>query len=208
MGVVERKAREKQEVKDQILDAARKLFVREGYESVSMRKIADQIEYSPATIYTYFKDKDEILDSLCEETFLKLHRERLAAIHLAKGDPLEDLRLGMETYVRFGIEHPDHYIVTFVLKAAPYEQPGHGESRKAKAGSQCFGDMRNLVRRCMEEGKLKQADPEETTQAMWAGIHGLTTLLIAMTGFPFVERERLIKRTLEILIRGVSVERE
>ena len=83
----------------------------------------------------------------------------------------------METYVRFGIEHPDHYIVTFVLKAAPYEQPGHGESRKAKAGLQCFGDMRNLVRRCMEEGKLKQADPEETTQALWAGIHGLTTLL-------------------------------
>ena len=208
LGIVERKAREKQEVKDLILDAARKLFVRDGYESVSMRKIADQIEYSPATIYTYFKDKDEILDCLCEETFLKLHRERLASIHLLKGDPLEDLKLGMETYVRFGIEHPDHYIVTFVLKAAPYEQPVHRESRKAKAGFQCFGDMRDLVRRCIEEGKLKQADPEETSQALWAGIHGLTTLLITMSGFPFVERERLIKRTLEILIRGVSVERE
>lgn len=206
MGVIERKAREKQEVKDLILGAARKLFVRDGYESVSMRKIADQIEYSPATIYTYFKDKDEILDCLCEETFLKLHTGKLATIHQLKGDPLEALKLGLEAYIRFGIEHPDHYIVTFVLKAAPYERPEQHESRKAKAGQQCFGDMRNLVRRCMEEGKLKQADPEETSQALWAGIHGLTTLLITMSGFPFVERERLIKRTLEILIRGVSAE--
>jgi len=204
MGVIERKAREKQELKDLILGAARKLFVREGYENVSMRKIADQIEYSPATIYTYFKDKDEILDCLCEETFLKLHFEKLARMHLMKGDPLEALRQGLEPYIRFGIEHPDHYIVTFVLRAAPYEKPEARETRKAKAGQQCFGDMRNLVKRCMEEGKLKPADPEETSQALWAGIHGVTTLLITMPGFPFVEREKLIKRTIEILIRGVS----
>ena len=208
MGVIERKAREKQELKDLILDAARKLFVHEGYESVSMRKIADQIEYSPATIYTYFKDKDEILDCLCEETFLKLHQEKLASMHLMHGDPLDILRQGLETYIRFGIEHPDHYIVTFVLKAAPYEKPHSGETRKAKAGQQCFGDMRNLVRRCMEEGRLKAADPEETSQALWAGIHGLTTLLITMPGFPFVGREKLIKRTIEVLIRGVSAERD
>lgn len=148
------------------------------------------------------------MDCLCEETFLKLHLEKLATIHLMKGDPLEALKRGLETYIRFGIEHPDHYIVTFVLRAAPYESPGHRETRKAKAGQQCFGDMRNLVKRCMEEGRIKQADPEETSQALWAGIHGLTTLLITMAGFPFVEREKLIKRTIEILIRGVSVERE
>ena len=79
MGVMERKAREREELKQQILDAARELFVRDGYESVSMRKIADKIEYSPAAIYTYFKDKDEILDCLCEETFLQLHQHQLAA---------------------------------------------------------------------------------------------------------------------------------
>src|SRR5215469_10542158 len=125
-----------------------------------------------------------------------------------KGDPLEALKHGLETYIRFGIEHPDHYIVTFVLRAAPYESSAHRETRKAKAGQQCFGDMRNLVRRCMDEGRLKAADPEETSQALWAGIHGLTTLLITMPGFPFVEREKLIKRTIEVLIRGVSAERD
>src|SRR2546425_11460797 len=118
MGVIERKVLEKQELKQQILDAARELFVREGYENVSMRKIADKIEYSPATIYTYFKDKDDILDCLCEETFLKLHLEKLAAVQRMKGDTLELLKKGMETYIRFGLDHPEHYIVTFMLKVA------------------------------------------------------------------------------------------
>ncbi len=207
MGVIERKAREKRELKQQILDAARELFVREGYESVSMRKIADKIEYSPATIYTYFKDKDDVLDCLCEETFLKLDLEKSAAVQEMKGDPLQALKKGMETYIRFGLDHPEHYIVTFILKAAPYEKPGGRETRKAKTGQRCFGNMRNLVRRCMEEGKIKNGDLEETSQALWAGIHGLTALLITQPGFPFVERERLVRRITEILVRGVSSDR-
>ncbi len=206
MGTKERKAREKQGLKRRILDAARELFVRQGYESVSMRKIAGKIEYSPATIYTHFKDKDEILDCLCEETFFKLHQEKMAAVHQMKGDALQVLKKGMETYIRFGLDHPEHYIVTFILKAAPYEKPRSRETRKAKTGQQCFNDMRNLVRRCMEEGKIKNADVEETSQALWAGIHGVTALLITQPGFPFVERDRLIGRAIEILLRGVSLE--
>jgi AcrR family transcriptional regulator len=206
MGVAERKAREKRKLKQQILDAARELFVREGYESVSMRKIAAKIEYSPGSIYTYFKDKDEILDCLCEETFLKLHLGKMARAQRMKGDPLEILKKGMETYIRFGLDHPDHYIVTFLLKAPVYENAGSRGTRKAHAGQQCFDDMRNCVRRCIEEGKIKNADLEETSQALWAGIHGLTALLIMLPRFPFVERERLIRRTLEVLVRGVSVD--
>ena len=204
MGVAQRKAREKEELKQQILDAARELFVHDGYESVSMRKIANKIEYSPATIYTYFKDKDEILDCLCEETFLKLSQEKMAAVHKMTGDPLEILKKGMETYIRFGLDHPEHYIVTFILRAPIYEKPGHHETRKAKTGKACIDHMRCIVRRCMEEGKIKNADLEETSQSLWAGAHGLTSLLITKPGFPFVEREKLIQRTLEVLVRGVS----
>jgi AcrR family transcriptional regulator len=207
MGVAERRAREKEELKQRILDAARELFVRDGYENVSMRKIAEKIEYSPATIYTYFEDKDEILDSLCEETFRYLHEHKLAAFQRMKGDPLELLKKGMETYIRFGLEHPNHYIVTFILKhPAAHETPEHCKTREARAGQECFNDMRTAVRRCMEEGRIKNADLEETSQALWAGIHGLTALLITRPGFPYVERERLIKRVIEILVRGSSLE--
>jgi AcrR family transcriptional regulator len=206
MGIAERKAREKEELKQEILDAARELFVREGYESVSMRKIADKIEYSPASIYTYFKDKDEILDCLCEETFAHLHAHKLAALQEMKGDPLDLLKKGMETYIRFGLDHPSDYIVTFILKTPLHEKAEHCATRKAEAGQRCFGDFRNAIHRCMEEGKIKNADLEETSQALWAGIHGLTALLINRPAFPFVERDRLIQRTIEILVRGVGTD--
>ncbi len=204
MGVTERRARETKQLKRQILDAARELFVRDGYENVSMRKIADKIEYAPGTIYHYFQDKDEILDCLCEETFVKLHNEKLAVVHAMPGDSLDALKKGLETYIRFGLSHPEHYIVTFILRAGPYEQPRPRETRKAKAGQECFNGLRNAVRRCIEDGKIKNADLEETSQALWAGIHGLTALLITQPGFPFVKRDRLIKRTIEILVSGVS----
>ena len=203
MGVTERRARETEELKQRILDAARELFVRDGYQNVSMRKIAERIEYSVGSIYHYFHDKDEILDCLCEETFLKLHNEKMRAVHAMQGDPLEALKKGMETYIHFGLSHPEHYIVTFMLKAAPQEQPGNGPTRKAKAGQQCFDDMRKAVRRCIEEGKIG-GDLEETSQALWAGIHGLTALLITLPKFPFVQRDRLIKRTIEILVCGAT----
>ena len=79
MGVKERRARQKEGVREEILDAARTLFVKEGYEHVSIRKIAEKVEYAPGTIYLYFHDKAEILDRICEETFSKLAK-RMAAI--------------------------------------------------------------------------------------------------------------------------------
>ena len=65
MGVKERREREKSETRDKILDAARELFVTEGYEGVSMRKVADKIEYSPTAIYVHFADKEELFRELC-----------------------------------------------------------------------------------------------------------------------------------------------
>src|SRR5438270_2023087 len=102
MGVQERRAREKEGVREEILDAARTLFVKEGYEHVSMRKIAEKVEYAPGTIYLYFRDKAEILDQLSEETFAKLEK-RMHAIHDDPSSPLDALRRGLRTYIQFGI---------------------------------------------------------------------------------------------------------
>src|SRR5215472_12983434 len=114
MGIAERRTRQKEDLRQEILDAARELFVREGYESVSMRKIADKVEYAPGTIYLYFEDKAAILDTLCQQTFTKL-RERLEAIHEDQGDPVEALRRGLRTYIQFGLDNPNEYIITFIL---------------------------------------------------------------------------------------------
>src|SRR5438132_13269991 len=100
MGIKERQVRDREAVRRAILDAARTLFVKEGYEHVSIRKIAERIEYAPGTIYLYFHDKAEILDRICEETFSKL-AQRMHAINQDPADPLDDLRRGLRTSVQF-----------------------------------------------------------------------------------------------------------
>ena len=199
MGVAERKSRHKEYTRQEILDAARDLFVNEGFDNVSMRKIAEKIEYAPGTIYLYFKDRAEILDTLCEQTFEKLHA-RMEAIRRDSGNPLEGLRRGLRTYIQFGLDHPNHYVVTFVLaKSRPeaYERAGKN------AGMSCFECLAGTVRNCMEAGYVDPGDPQETAQAIWTAIHGLTSLLVSKGSFPFVEQTRLIERLIDILIKGI-----
>ena len=196
MGVQERRAREKASIREEILDAARTLFVKEGYEQVSIRKIAEKIEYSPGTIYLYFRDKAEIMERLSDETFAKLEK-RMHAIHEDAANPLDSLRRGIRTYIQFGVDNPNHYIVTFVQakQLAPEHQP--------KTGQRCFDHLRGAVRRCIEAGLLNCDDIEEVAQAIWAGAHGVITLLITSSSFPFIEQSRLIDRVVTILIEGI-----
>jgi AcrR family transcriptional regulator len=195
MGVQERRARQKANIREEILDAARTLFVKEGYEHVSMRKIAEKAEYAPGTIYLYFRDKAEILEHLSDETFARLSA-RMQAINADASDPLEALRRGLRTYIQFGIDNPDHYVVTFVLAKEVAQQP-------PKCGQQCFGNLRNAVRRAIETGQTNCDDVEEVAQALWAGAHGAVTLLISKCPFPFIEPTTLVDRVVTILIEGI-----
>jgi AcrR family transcriptional regulator len=199
MSIAERKSRQKADLRQEILDAARDLFVHDGYENVSMRKIAEKVEYAPGTIYLYFKDKTEILDTLCQQTFEKL-RGRLEAIQKDPGDPVEGLRRGLRTYIQFGLDHPNQYIVTFVLAKRDVEMH---KRAVATSGMACFDCLRSIVRQCMEGGFINGGGVEETAQALWVSIHGITALLAMQCGFPFIEQTRLIERQLDILVKGV-----
>ncbi len=116
MGISERKEREKHEKRRMILDTAIQLFIDEGYENVSIRKIADKIEYSPATIYLYFQDKDEILSNLQQEGFVKFYN----FLHQAESvtDPRERVKELGRMYVRFGLEHPEYYDLMFYSQSS------------------------------------------------------------------------------------------
>jgi AcrR family transcriptional regulator len=206
MGTAERKSRHKQDLRQEILDAARDLFVRDGYESVSIRKIAEKVEYAPGTIYLYFKDKAEILDTLCAQTFEKL-RARLEAIGHDPGDPVEGLRRGLRTYIQFGLDNPNQYIVTFILAGGKVNLEEMASRCAPESGLACFSCLRSIVGQCLEGGYINGGGVEETAQALWAGIHGITSLLVMHCGFPFVEQTRLIERLLDILIKGVRTDK-
>jgi AcrR family transcriptional regulator len=204
MGLKERKLRQKKFLRQEILDAASELFVKEGYENVSMRRIADKIEYSPTTIYLYFKDKAELLEQVCVETFSRL-TAHLTRILEQPGDPIERLKRGLLAYVNFGIENPHHYRAVFMMSVPE----GFDHSRMAKPdapGMQAFDFLRRSVHDCIAAGKFPQtADPETISQTLWAGVHGVTSILITCDkGFPFVDRDQLIHSVVNTLVAGVS----
>lgn len=202
MGVRERRKREKENLRQEILDAASELFAKDGYESVSMRKIADRIEYSPTTIYLYFKDKNDLLNQICEETFANLIKD-LQKIENKTDDPLTNLRKSMRAYVEFGLKYPNHYEVTFINPLADYlgaaEHPFEGSM-----GQKAFENLAMQVAKCMEAGQIKQDDAAKTAQLIWAMGHGIVSLLNSHKDFPFVDKNELIEGSIEMIFNGIK----
>src|SRR3954465_10081940 len=112
MGIIERKERDRVEMRERIIDVAIEMFVKEGYEKTSIRNIAEKIEYSPATLYLYYKDKDELLYDVQKQCFEKLDLEFQHAV--TAEDPFERLKQICHTYVHYGIDHPELYDLMFI----------------------------------------------------------------------------------------------
>lgn len=115
MGIAERKEREKMEMRERILEAATEMFLEDGYEKTSIRNIAEKIEYSPATIYLYFKDKDELFFAIHEIGFGKLLSLMQQCMSIE--NPLQRLRALGTTYIDFALENPEYYDLMFIMRA-------------------------------------------------------------------------------------------
>jgi AcrR family transcriptional regulator len=173
MGITERREREREEVRRKMLDAARDLFVTEGYERVTMRKIAEAIEYSPTAIYLHFEDKDDLVLALCREDFGRL----LAAMQsqAPPADPIEWIRQLGRSYARFALENPNHYRFMFMtpLRAGHKPEP-------TDPGHLSFGVLRAAVAKGIETGALRPGDVDKVAQVMWSSVHGAVALLITL----------------------------
>lgn len=199
MTVKDRRERQKEALREEILNAARELFAREGYESVSMRRIAEKIDYSPTTIYLYFQDKSELLFHVCEETFSKLVKT-MEGLGLDRTDPVGNLKKAGRAYVEFGLRHPNHYKVTFML---PHQHEGIEVGEQAM-GMRCFNNLRVMVEECVRQGQFRAMDVETTSQALWATMHGVTSLLIGHPTFPWVEKDKLIHHVVDAMVDGLK----
>jgi AcrR family transcriptional regulator len=199
MGIVERREREREAVRRKILDAARELFARDGYEHVTMRAIADAIEYSPTTIYHHFEDKDDLVEALCHEDF-----GRLFAALTADGlpsDPVERIRQMGRAYAAFAQRYPNHYQFMFMTPKLPDHKLD-----PADPGSQAFQLLRDAVAEAVAAGRFHNGAPPDTVaQVVWASLHGATALLVTYgpDKFPCVPAAPdLIEQTCENALRG------
>ena len=205
MGIKERREREREEIRTKILDAARELFATQGYEAVTMRKIAERIEYSATAIYVHFKDKESVLRELCETDFRTLARELYEIAKIA--DPIERLRATGLAYAEFALTHPNHYRLMFMTPHPPYEKD-EVELGKGNPEEDAYAFLKGIVAEAIAAGRLRPEldDAELVAQTMWAAMHGVVSLQIAKAEDPWVEWRPVPARTelmIDSLIRGM-----
>lgn len=191
-------------MRKKILDAARELFGLQGFDAVTMRAIADKIEYSPTAIYIHFKDKNALVRELCEQDFGALSKRVAGLDKIA--DPIERLRRVGQAYAEFALELPNHYRLMFMTPGLPTDLGSTAERENPEEDAYLI--LVALVRSAIDAKLLRPELKNEhlVAQIMWAGIHGIVSLQIAKRDdewIPWASVKLRIKTVLDVMIRGI-----
>src|SRR5438067_1363179 len=185
MGTRERREREREETRDRILDAAREMFADEGIDAVTMRAIADRIEYTPTAIYHHFRDKQALIAELCERDYRALahHFQRIGRIE----DPIERLRRIGLAYAEFALAYPNHYRFMFMTSKVA-EHPALDADR-GNPEEDAYAMVRDTVAEGFMAGRFRPelTSVEQIAQVAWASVHGVVSLHIAKGNDPWID---------------------
>jgi AcrR family transcriptional regulator len=200
MGIKERKEQEKSEMRELIQKTAMNLFLDKGFENITIRHIAEKIDYSPATIYLYFKNKDEILYTLRREGFEELYRRQKDSLKL--NDPLKRLFKNGEAYISFALENPQYYDLMFMMR-------GHATNPKKmndmNISPKSYELLKNNLKECMEKGLFPGMNIDVAAFSLWAYVHGIASLIIRGRGIMFPEEEinYMVKGALNFMLEVI-----
>jgi AcrR family transcriptional regulator len=204
MGTAERRERQRQTLREQILNAARELFTELGYEAVTMRKIAEKIEYSPTTIYLHFSDKRALVNELCSMDFLELGK-RFHALE-AEPNPIRRLKGIGTAFLLFARGWPNHYRMMFMTPHPPVAV----EDRRIEKGNpevDAWAFLKGTIAEAQQRGMLRTdlGGPEVLAQIFFAGTHGVAALHIAKANDPWIDWrpvDEIADCMFELLLRG------
>ena len=203
MGTAERQKREKLQLQKLVLDTARQIIHEEGYEALTIRKIAARIEYSPMALYNHFADKNAILHALAREAFEKIER----VLPKPGKEPLSTLRQAMLVYIEFGLKHFEEYQLVFMTRRS--DDPGapaaveSADALQELCGEGAFLRLIAYVENCITAGKVN-GEAFALSRVLWAGIHGCVALQITQTRFPFGPRKQYAESVVDVLLRGLQ----
>jgi AcrR family transcriptional regulator len=202
MGTKERREREKQDIRQKILDAAQQIITEDGFAALSMRKIANRIEYSAASIYLHFRSREEIAQEISEVGFGKLLAKMTAA--LGAKDASVRLRAVALAYLTFGLENPETYRLIFMgdseYTAAAFKK--NDPEGVASKSYQLLLDLANDLRR--EDSFAGKGSAREIVEMIWTSMHGIVSLHLTCVGFQ-LSPKALAKTMVDTLLRGLLV---
>jgi AcrR family transcriptional regulator len=192
VGIKQRRTREREATQQAILQAALSIAAEEGWQAVTIRRVAERIEYSPSAIYKYFEDKEDILRTLLLQGFQHMVAvlERVAA---QEHRPSERLRQMAAVYWDFVWHQPTVYQLMFDLKGKIHEV------EEAKAA---FLVVRAAIEEWSQANGVKMVDPDQAVEMMWATMHGFVALTMAqyIYGGPTRAKETLTQAVSDLLL--------
>ena len=161
-----RRERHKADTRAELLAAAHQLIREDGYEGLTIRKLAERVGYAPMSVYSYFADKNEILLAVAEDAFAALAR-RVAGRQT--DNPLETIRLGLREYVAFALENPNEYITVFMTsKTHEHEDETFDTLKK---NNPCLNLLLSQIAAAVSRGQMK-GDAFAIATMLWSTIHG------------------------------------
>lgn len=178
-------------MRSHILDAARAIVVREGFDALSMRKLAEVVGYSPASLYLHFAGRDAIAHALCVEG----HAQLLAALHAHDGvaDAGERVKAMAHAYVAFGRGHPQVYRLIFTRSPAYTDAAFSDPVSAGETALSLFAQT------------LASSDtPPAAAETMWAALHGIVSLSLTAATYLPTPIDALIDATLDLCLSGVK----
>ena len=203
MGIRERQERDREAVRRAILDAARELFVSEGYTNVSIRKIAERIEYSPAAIYSYFPSKDDIFFELAEEGFRLLSDPaRAGRADFTTLSPLDRIRAMFWRLYEFSRDYPQYFALMFVDRDVPritreYERFAFVRDMKARLAAQ--------IQECIATNDIPASmNPAVAVRVLTMGILGVAVMRLSDRLGPTENADDLARDVLDVVIAGLQ----
>jgi AcrR family transcriptional regulator len=188
---------------EEILCAARELFLEHGVENVSTRQIAARVGISQTALYVYFKSKEGMLDRLVDAALRKLGAA-LDAVDAGCSDPVDFLRSNFREYIRFGLENPDEYRLVFMLRDGR-KKPRPTAHDHNPIGDALFDSLKSRIERGVASGKLRCLKTSlGAAQSVWAAIHGLVALRLAYPDFDWIPIDELIDGHVDMLLHGIA----
>ena len=200
MGTKERREREKEDMRNAILEAAAKIIVAEGYDKLSMRKIADAIDYSPTTIYLYYKDKAQII----EDISMMIYKEIVANIKnsLTDNESLSvdnQLRLSFKAFINTLVRKPEMGKAVIISGARAIIGPEENDVPPEENG---IAILRDLLLKGRQQNILRELD-ENVSWMMITALIGYSMFAIEAQLFKKENWHRLVDVYAEMLISGL-----
>ena len=193
-----RRDRYRSELRAETLSAARELIREEGYQGLTIRKLAQRMECSPMALYSYFADKQTLLAALALEGFEKVAKRFDSTVHR---DPLAAVKKILLDYIAYAEENPNEYRILFLSVETLGEVELSREDLQER--NPAFGPLFKRVQACIKAGVLK-GDAFAVSTVLWTAAHGAASVLITAQKFPFGIHGLYAEEVVATILSGVQ----